>query len=73
MGDPYKGTTLQFCDIIGDPEVHFAWRPRKCFDGQWVWMRPVWARLVLVKPHLARGTDYPWWQYAATKLKEPKA
>jgi hypothetical protein len=64
MRDPYHGTTLLFCDIITDPEPAFAWLPVKCFDGTWVWMRPVWRRLCFVKPHLARGTDYPWWQYA---------
>lgn len=63
MKDPFKGTTLLFCDIIGDPEPAFAWWPVKCFDGRWVWMRPVWRRLCLRKPHL-HGPDDPWWQYA---------
>ena len=65
MTDPFKGTKLIFCDILGEPEVHFAWLPVRCFDGRWAWFRPVWARLCLVKPHL-RGPDDPWWQYART-------
>ena len=65
MGDPYKGATLMFCDILGDPEPAFAWLPVKCFDGKWVWLRPVWRRLCLIKPSLANGrNEDPWWQYA---------
>jgi len=65
MADPFKGTTLMFCDIIGEPEITFAWLPVKCFDGGWVWFRPVWRRLCLIKPYLANGrNDDPWWQYA---------
>lgn len=63
MSDPYKGTELLFCDIIGEPEVYFAWWPRKCFDGRWVWMRPVWARMVVLKQYIDGPSD-PWWQYA---------
>lgn len=66
MTDPYKGTTLMYCDILGEPELHFAWIPRKCFDGRWVWLRPVWARLCVAKPSLSWGLfeERPWWQYA---------
>lgn len=64
MNDPYKNTTLEFCTILGEPELHFAWIPRRCFDGRWVWLRPVWARLCLLKSHLQRGVELPWWQYA---------
>ena len=62
--DPFKGTVLTFCDILGEPEIHFAWLPRKCFDGRWVWLRHVWARLVVLKPSLGPRGDDPWWQYA---------
>lgn len=65
MADPYKGLTPVFCDVIGEPEISFAWRPVKCFDGSRVWLRPVWRRLCLIKPYLANGkADNPWWQYA---------
>lgn len=64
MPDPYKGTALMFCDIIGEPELSFAWFPVKCYDGSRVWMRSVWRRLAVVKPHLKYGPDDPWWQYA---------
>lgn len=65
MSDPFKGTKLQFCDILGKPELSFAWVPTKCFDGTWTWLRPVWRRLCIIKPYLANGrADDPWFQYA---------
>lgn len=67
MSDPYNGTTLMFCDIVSPPEPCFAWLPTKCFDGTWMWMRPMWRRLCVVKAHLARGPEEPWWQYARVK------
>ena len=66
MNDPFKGTALLFCDILCEPEIHFAWLPRKCFDGSWTWMRPVWARLCVLKSSLDGPRD-PWWQYAKVK------
>jgi|GEM_PF-3625598 len=62
--DPYFGTVLKFCSIISPPEIIFAFWPVRCFDGRWAWMRPVWRRLALIKPHLERTSDEPWWQYA---------
>lgn len=67
LNDPFKNTRLEFCDILGKPELHFAWVPRKCFDGGWVWLRPIWARLCVLKTHLMQGPADPWWQYARTK------
>jgi hypothetical protein len=67
MTDPFKGTELLFCDIIGEPEVVFAWLPVKCFDKSWVWLRPVARRRCLVRPHLYGPHDGPWWQYAAIR------
>ena len=64
MSDPFKGTRLMFCDILGDPEPAFAWLPTKCFDGTWVWLRPVWRRLCIPKPYLGLSDYEPWWQYA---------
>lgn len=65
MTDPYKGTSLMFSDVLGDPEPTFAWVPTKCFDGSWVWLRPLWRRLCIIKPYLANGrNEDPWWQYA---------
>lgn len=71
MSDAFKGTKLMFCDILGEPELHFAWWPVRCFDGKIVWLRPVWARLCLRKPHLA-GPDDPFWQYARAKEAQEK-
>lgn len=62
--DPYKGTKLMFCDILGDQEVFFPLLPRKCFDGRWGWLRPVWRRLCVLKPSIGTGPSEPWWQYA---------
>ena len=65
MRDPFKGTALLFCDILGEPELVFAWWPVRCFDGSWAWLRPVYRRLCIVKPYLSNGrNDDPWWQYA---------
>ena len=64
MMDPFRGTKLLFCDILGEPELQFAWVPRKCFDGRYVWLRPVWARLCILKPHIQFGPVDAWWQYA---------
>lgn len=65
MRDPFRGTKLMFSDILGEPEVVFAWWPVKCYDGSWAWMQPVYRRLCLIKPYLANGySDEPWWQYA---------
>jgi hypothetical protein len=63
MTDPYMGTTLVFCDILGEPEIAFAWLPTRCFDGQWVWLRPVWRRLCVLRFNVDGCFD-PWWQYA---------
>ena len=63
MIDPYKGSALLFCDVLGEPERVFAWWPVKCFDGSRVWLRPVWRRLCLLKAHIDGPSD-PWWQYA---------
>lgn len=65
MADPYRGTALVFADVLGDPEIVFAWRPRRCYDGRLAWLYPVWRRLCLIKPHLSNGrNDDSWWQYA---------
>lgn len=68
--DPYKRSALAFCDILGEPELQFAWVPRKCFDGRWVWLRPVWARLCIPKPYLP-GPSEAWWQYAMVTRAQP--
>lgn len=65
--DPYNLTTLVFCDIIGEPVLKFAWLPKKCFDGQWVWLRSVWARPCVLKSHLDGFRTGPWMQYAKVK------
>lgn len=65
--DPWHGTALKFANVIGPPERVFAWLPVKCFDGAYVWLRPVWRRLCLIKPQLDNGrNDEPWFQYART-------
>lgn len=68
MSDPFKGTTLQFCDVLGDAEPCFAWWPVRCFDRRWAWLCIVWRRLCILKPHLDhKGTAEPWYQYARHK------
>lgn len=64
MSDPFKGTTLMFCDILGDPEPVFAWWPVKCFDGRWAWLTVVWRRLCVRHAYLHGPGGDPWWQYA---------
>lgn len=65
MRDPFRGTELMFSDILGEPDLVFAWWPVKCYDGSWVWMRPVYRRLCVIKTYLANGrNEDPWWQYA---------
>jgi len=64
--DPFKGTTLLFCDVLGEPEKSFAWLPVRCFDGKWVWLCPVWRRLCVLTPDLP-GPHDPWWQYARVR------
>lgn len=67
----FKNTKLQFCDILGEPERFFAWLPRKCFDGTWVWLSPAWRRLCVLKPYI-NGPSDPWWQYARIMTPTPK-
>lgn len=63
MTDPFRGTLLEFCDVLGAPETVFAWWPVRCFDGRVVWGKLVSRRLCLLKSHL-QGPGEPWWQYA---------
>ena len=61
--DPFKGTQPMFSSVAGGVEVGFAWLPRRCFDGRWVWLRPVAMRLCVVHGYLRHGGDTHW-QYA---------
>ena len=67
MSDPFKGTKLVFCDIVGDPEPVFAWMPVRCFDGRIAWLCVVWRRLCIRRSYCHGPGDDPWYQYAKVR------
>ena len=62
--DPFKGKTFLFTEVLGEPELVFAWWPVKCFDGKWAWFCFVWRRLCICQFYFGGYRDDPFYQYA---------
>lgn len=54
--------TPAFGDSIGPWAPSFAWLPHWTFDAGWVWLVPVWRRMIQKHYYLDGGADF-WWQY----------
>lgn len=62
MGPPIKHT-YYFMEPVMEWEPVFAWWPTRTWDRRWVWLRPVWRRLLLPKYDLPRCPGDPVWEY----------
>lgn len=60
---PYQ-PQFMFASPIGEWHEFFAWRPRKLWDGRWIWLRRGWRRCMVVKAHLSPGGGDTFWIYS---------
>lgn len=62
MGEPYSAD-FAFANPVGPWLRFFAFRPRKLYDGRWVWMRRAWRQRMVVHWHLTPGGGDAFWRY----------